>query len=321
MNTEIIGLLENINVLYNRKNNINELLNLINENELQKVKNIDLISKNIKLSDYGRDIIPKREPVKIRVLSYNVSFHAMSGTKNDKSIKVECPKDNNNNTKCLVNVASFIKSKGPFDFIGLQEAANYQKIIELAEISNMTCIHNKPDARDMVTLYDPNKYKLEHEPINYYMNGKDRPFTILFFEGQLCVINMHPLDRNDFYKLDSYLKNLFVFNKDEFEMVKDKLKTYTIIMMGDMNTNFGNDTNILILRDVFMGGRMLHGKNKTGTCCSDKLMPSVGLSQVNVQNAFDHILTTRNKEYIKTYVYDTNKPASNHLPIIAEITL
>ena len=60
------------------------------------------------------------------------------------------------------------------------------------------------------------------------------------------------------------------------------------------------------------GGRTLYGINKVGSCCDSSL------KAIKLNQKFDHILSTTNK--ITTTVYPVQM-ASDHLPIIAEITL
>ncbi len=320
MNTEIIELLENINVLYNRKNNINELLNLINEKELPKNEPVEIIVQPVEIpKPKPAEIIPK--PIVIRVLSYNVSHLAMSGKTNTKVTK-GCPKIDEN-TECLHNVAEFIKTKNkitPFDFIGLQEATNYEAIIRLAEITNMKYVHNNPGNEDMITLYD-NKHTLE-ESVSFRANSDSRPISILFFKGKICVINIHFDDEKDFNKLGDYLNDFLFTNRTNINInkdaIKNKLETYNIIMMGDMHNNFGGRKTITLPTKFIPLEKKLHGINKIATCCSNILKPTIKKGSVDL--AYDHILSTSSN--IITKVHDVlGKLTSVHLPITAIITL
>ncbi len=431
MNTGIIELLDNINILYGRKNNINSLLELINKKEQPQVeityglyaipnkpnefKCVDDNIPHIKLSkfkkgnnilisnvlkkinaDYNKnkvwtllktkvnnnninsntlyklsDILTENNiendrkyyincitmppnsawyltmvekngdtinfigdkiqlhdiTTNIKVLSYNVCYEAMQGT------HTKCQKQINNNNICLNNLASFIKSNNPFDFIGLQEATNYENIVKVADLTNMGSVI-KDSAEHMITLYNKDKYTLEFSMIGGMSGSTDiikpdaRPFTMLFFTQQICVFNMHGSHNNpkfgySFFNFNEYLKTQLEGHNRKKEII-EKLKKYDIILMGDLNNKIagnGNysslDNSYLFLKDpeLVPNGRRLYGVTKENTCCDNNLKPTHN----NVKFIADHILSTFKN--IKNQVSDPISPASDHLPIIATITL
>ena len=309
--------------------------------ELYDITNLNtLTSKPFNLqSTQPKPIISKTN---IKVLSYNISFQAMLGIQ-ETSVSVACPMQGSH-TQCLINVADFIESNGPFDFVGLQEATNWKDIISQSPmLGNMTHINNRPSCEDLTTFYNRDKYQLDSgiNKIHSFMETHGRPFTILFFKQKICLINMHPDHVGDFYKLEQYLidtlndnrtttikgttipsKKFSVNNvqrkldQSEIDEIALKLSTYEIIMMGDMNDQLGGHSSIrLFPHFVKPNGRVLYGINKTGSCCDSYLQTKLG----SVGLAYDHILSTSNN--IKTQVYNTKLPASDHLPIIANITL
>lgn len=247
---------------------------------------------------------------KIRVLSWNISWEAMTG----KNFGTKCGVSPN---KCLNNVSNFIKNNGliqPFDFIGLQEASKYYDIRIKSGISSiMTEIHYKPGIEDAVLFYN-NKYKLNNILPNVikgnlydktrgaFSNG--RPFIIGFFENNLCVISLHAGHNGmgNFDEIEDAMKKQFSTNySTDYNKIVNRLKTWDLIIMGDFNINLKNTTFF---------GRNLNGKHNTGTCCDTNLT-------ANTNAPYDQILTSFST--ITTNIYQ-EKDASDHLPVIAEIT-
>ncbi len=289
--------------------------------------NVKLVGDRIPLHDIINSTI--------NVLSYNVNYEAMQG----KHTKCGGKMDVNN--KCLNNVSTFIKNKKPFDFIGLQEATNYEKIIEIAELTNMGYIYNKPihGIEDMITLYNKEKYTLEsHLTLIGGMSGPTniikpdaRPFMMLFFREKICVFNMHSSHAtkgfpHSFFNFNEYLKTQLKNHVYKSEII-EKLSGYEIILVGDLNNKITNDNTYLFLKDdeLVPQGRLLYGVNKVYTCCDTRdLAPAVGyLKLMANQNKHitiaDHILST-NKN-IKTKVHNIINPGSDHLPITAIIEI
>lgn len=296
----------------------------------------------------------KQQQQPIKVLSYNISYQAMEG-KAEKGVTYECPMQDGY-TECLKNVAKFIEDNGPFDFIGLQEGTNWNQIKNTTpKLKDMQPISNKP-GEEMVTFFDKNKYQLDDgvNIINTFMATHGRPCTIIFFKQKICIINIHADHKNDIENFDKYLIDTLTkeertylsknqnktINSKKFQInnspglkpryedlsgnilkqneIIEKLKTYKIIMLGDFNSNLGGGQTYTIFKDPFYnntGGRKLYGINKTNTCCNADLQTT----KTSVNSAIDHILSTSDK--IQSIVYDTNLPASDHLPIIATIIL
>ena len=196
---------------------------------------------------------------------------------------------------------------------------------------------------NQATFYDP-KYKLivDGDNVNvikgFLGNDDGRLITILFFENDLCVINIHPghygsntiqnLDKsiedimeeryryNEFYREKDELinTNLSVNQKNE---IKRRLANYDIILMGDFNSNldFNNyNYNKFFTSNYFAKTRTFYGRNKTPSCCST----SLNSNSNNINKAYDHILFT--SDNVKSTVHKINN-ASDHLPIIAEINI
>jgi hypothetical protein len=237
----------------------------------------------------------------IRVLSYNIYFRAM--------IPNNLPACNPilthnlppvfNYTTCLKNVAAEV-NRIPYDFIGLQEATNWQHIQKLSpNLTNMTAENYKPGVEDIVTFYGK-KYTLDPATprLPGYMENIGRPFIILFFAQNICVINIHAEHNQDIYNLDQYIIRALsnpTYQPVAAQMVK-KFKSYDIIMMGDFNDNLqiqGGATHTILTDPYFgiPGGRKLFGINKQNTCCDANLTANQNV----MKNPYDHILSTWQK--------------------------
>jgi hypothetical protein len=243
-----------------------------------------------------------------KVLSYNISFEAMTG-KTTAGVIFQCPISSNGNTECLNNVAQFIENNGPYDFVGLQEASKYYNIIKLSpKLQQMKYIHFTPFREELVTFYD-SKYILDTDINTVTGNMKDRgrPFMILFFQNKTCVINMHCGHDDDFYDFLKYIN----YNSNR-SIILNKLRTYNIILIGDMNNPL-NDNLKMKKYETEIFDRHLFGINKVNTCCDNGLKAN----KFNMTINYDHILSTSSN--IKTTVYNVPTPASDHLPIIGII--
>ncbi|AQN68046.1 5-nucleotidase superfamily protein [Saudi moumouvirus] len=250
----------------------------------------------------------------VKILSYNIFFKSMINNPLHKKCKIiHDPENNLDYNSCLKNVSNFIQDNSDFDFVLLQEATNWNIIQKITPaLQNMKFINHKYDLEEIVTFYHVN-YKLDktHNMIKGYMTDKNRPFLILFFNNELCLINLHAGHHQDIYHFDNHLikilekyhhKNIFL----------DKLKSYNIIMAGDFNDNL-EDNSLKILENKYFGmngGRKLYGFNKIPSCCS------YNLDKIYQPKSYDHILSTLNN--ISSQVI-TIKSASDHMPIIGYV--
>ena len=263
-----------------------------------------------------------KESIVLKIITYNVSFQAMLGQKKT-SVSVACPKDKYNSdvTECLVNVVKLIdKYSKQLDFIGLQEASNYDKIVN--KIGNeMKYIHYKPRLEDIVLFYKKEYILDEQIYIHSWMESRGRPYMVRFFNVRshdICVINLHAGHNDDIYKLENYI-NEFKNNikgdiKGDINVIINRLKTWDIIIFGDFNDE-------LVSPEFKLFGRTFKGKNTIKTCCDPQLNPdSKGM---NVTRAYDHIMvsTIQNKSEIETEVLQPDSPSSDHLPLFGKIEI
>lgn len=210
----------------------------------------------------------------IKILTWNISFGAMSGNDADRS-SLPLPEtcrtkgvyrhDNGTiYTACLNNVVELIDNSGivqNYDFVALQEATNWEIIYNKSnELKRMVeYVYHKADLEDMVTFYDVNKYTLLAVKVGNLEPGGGRPYQILFLEGNLdrnfyIFINLHNghhLNKYQFQqKLSENLQNAVVIpprsrfiDKHTTEVDVCSLingKEFKVIVAGDFNDHGKN---------------------------------------------------------------------------------
>ena len=146
----------------------------------------------------------------MHVLTWNVSFGAMTGSDDDRSsipLPEKCrekyEKDVNGEsvTQCLMNVVKTIDESSrsqSYDFVALQEVSNWNIIfsnsVELQRMGGY--VHHLADKADMATFYDANKYTLLAVKVGNLLPGNGRPYQILFLQNKqddsyYIFINLH----------------------------------------------------------------------------------------------------------------------------------
>ncbi len=190
----------------------------------------------------------------ITVLSYNVSFEAMTNKSNPKfsaaRLGKKCvpTKHNPRLTICAENMAHTIDNVATrvpgasIDFVAVQEASRWRELQKAAvkSLANMRSFGSIQGYTEMVTFYDMNKYNLDKEHAGGY--NTERPFQILVFKNILdasgiIFINTHnphpsemPQSRFNFSDMDTHLsKAITAMNLSDAE------KAYRIIIAGDFN--------------------------------------------------------------------------------------
>ena len=269
-------------------------------------------------------IHPIKHPIKqpIKVLTYNISWEAMSATPDGTQIGVnkttfvqgqKCgTKGNPSQNKCIANLKKFISEqilKKDLDFIALQEASQPTYVVADIDTNKYEIdIIQKFKCEEIITIWNKHKYQLDDadNKIQTYFQKCGRPLTIYFFKQKLCFINIHPgHDASNNISTFDISVNQGIndapgnINKQN---IKNKLATYNIIIAGDMNTSSPPST---------LFGRTFYGKTTQNTCCSDSLNGSV-------YSSYDHILYTIPGGTRTVY---SNTMISDHLPVIAELPL
>ena len=254
----------------------------------------------------------------INTLSYNICYQCML-KKKEGTVKYLCDKS------CKRNITRFIDSElhnKDYHFIGLQEASGYDYIIKHSpKLQTMNFKHYKPGSEDMILFYNKTKYILdENYMVKSWMHDTGRPFMILFFNDNICVINIHAGHRDDITQFDNHLQNTFkglkhnsVVIGKEAEIL-EKIRTYNIICMGDFNKSITSGFRIL--------NRQLFGPTVSLTCCDsiNLFTKSYNINSGKYVGSYDQILTSWN-DAKQTMVHYPPAPASDHLPVSRTVNL
>ena len=261
----------------------------------------------------------------ITILSYNISWESMSG--NVKSWVLCSNNTNENHPKhysvCVNNIANVITSKEKeLDFITLQEATDFQKLIEVSpslKMNKMKYEIHKSGLDTMVTFWIP-KYKLIYSIKGEFENG--RPWLATLFNTnttsryKICLINVH---MGHYTKNEEYakLETMIVDIKKEIrkrETMKMTMTTipiryiisgdfnYDIKQFGEKNNANNKNNNTININDT----HFYYHPKKILTCC------------INRKKHNDHVIDSLYKP-IDINIPDVNYMASDHKPIIVNL--
>jgi endonuclease/exonuclease/phosphatase family metal-dependent hydrolase len=231
----------------------------------------------------------------MNILTYNISWQSMTGNSSDWHL---CNTVDQRSDKyygiCINNIATFIDSNGPFDFIFLQEASNYELLIKQSKKLQTLSWAVHHSSRDViVTFWNPDKFTIVENKIigGKFKNG--RPWIYIEFEENVSIINVHAPHCNK-HLLQAYLEQMIKRIMD-FTMIK------RLIMCGDFNFYFK--------KSITLNNIKLHKSRDTIlTCCS-------GIN-MTYQWQFDHVFDSKTKP-IKIFSPKVNGLASDHKPLIA----
>jgi len=235
----------------------------------------------------------------MKILTYNVSWQSMTGkSSNWKLCNSQNPDDPKYYGNCIYNIAKMIDENGPYDFILLQEATNYQKLIEISPtLQQMDFEYHKSNHDIIITFWD-HRYQLMENLKGEFQPG--RPWQCLQFVGNISIINVH---------LGHYNRHGFVNKlKKMVCQISEKLKNSRVIMGGDFNYFLNDPKNGFGHRLELENINFYVGKQILLSCC----MPP--FDKLKLQ--FDHILDSLS-EPIKIVTPPVNKLSSDHIPIIA----
>lgn len=232
----------------------------------------------------------------ISVLSYNVSWESMSGK--DKNWYL-CSNNNNSINKnyvsvCVSNIGKVI-NENPTDFITLQEADNYKKLLnECPQLKKMKYkIHNS-GLETCVTFWN-NKYKILSSVEGEFEN--ERPWLAILFTNGLCLINVHFGHYNRIEEYNKINKMLNTINTK----LNCTIKRY--IIAGDFNydiKNIGKKKGIINIHN----NKFYYHLKHILTCCLLRI------------KHYDHIIDSY-KPPKDIYIPNVEYMASDHKPIIA----
>lgn len=228
----------------------------------------------------------------MKCLSYNLSWESMTGKNNNWGLcnnNID-PSDKRYYMVCVNNIANLIDKNGIYDFVALQEIANYDILINKSKVLKQMEYHIHKSGREYMGTFWKKKYKLIKIIDGEFDRG--RPYSILIFPN-FIFINVH---------LGHYTKYV-VYNKLQILLYNIK-KTKRIIISGDfnfeLNKHFGDK---LIINDYIF----YINKKVLLTCCSDNNL-------IKHRYHVDHIIDTY-KTPITYTINNDNLLRSDHLPI------
>ena len=292
----------------------------------------------------------------ISILSWNVCFGCMTNSSADISaypLPKWCRQMSQKVNKpyvCMENVVKTLNTFGMFDIIALQEASNWSKMCQ--KLSSYKYVHSKSGKENMLTLYDPERFRIEAVCAGSIRSG--RPIQIILFydksgiEKNIVFINLHnghgiPADdlrraiRHVLSKGGFVPHSRSVSNANEQQKTEDVIDRFTaddcaVIMAGDFNDHGRYDywKKIQPFKNAdFLDSRLENvkvsakGKQPPRTCCNTK-------RRIRDSDALygDYILIDEKSEFIISnevlpdFVHDSDEfPTSDHLPVVAVVSI
>ena len=283
----------------------------------------------------------------IFALTYNICWGCMTNSDKDATgivVAKDCiakSKDKSKLFPCVDNLKTTLNkiennSGGySFDFVGLQEASNWNKILDAQSLNKMMYVHTKNGNAELIIFYNQDKFTLN--AIQYgTIATPGRPFIILFLtkkndEEPYVVINMHNAHNIDVQTLMKELSKqgtngiridssnpIQNFQNIELQPVVDISdiiqREHNIIVMGDTNDHGHNNywntaNNFQILRQ-----KVFCTKQPPNSCC--KISPNTG----NYNLYGDYIMTNDKLTFITdNTIPEANliEPVSDHKPVYA----
>jgi endonuclease/exonuclease/phosphatase family metal-dependent hydrolase len=250
----------------------------------------------------------------LNILSYNISWESMSGAVKSWSLcNNNTDKSNSRHSSvCVNNISNVFDSSNTIDntldFITLQEATDYKKLIsESSRLKNMKYEIHKSGLDTIVTFWD-SKYKLKKVLKGEFEKG--RPWMATLFNSisgeNLCLVNVHM----GHYDKENQIKNMdkMVLDIKSKLKVKEEIKNMKMryIISGDFNYNikeFGNSKNYFTLGNT----NFYYNKKHILTCC------------INRRKHNDHVIDSLESP-IDINIPKVNYMASDHKPILVKIT-
>lgn len=238
----------------------------------------------------------------MKILSYNISWESMTGlNKKWKYCNNTIPGQDRYFGECIANIATLIDTNCPYDMIALQEASNYEKLIEHTScLKTMKKSVHQSGSEQMVTFWNPS-YKLIKNIKGNFQLG--RPWNALIFDHNLCFINIHA-GHYHMYMLIKHLDYMMRAIQDYVD-----LSQYRVVIAGDFNAMINAYYKHLILanKNFFISGIQLETLKQT---YHKKIIQ------------FDHIIDSYREPQtmyspMVNNVASLQTSASDHLPIIA----
>lgn len=241
----------------------------------------------------------------MKVLSYNISWESMSGAKREWTLcsNNTDPKHPKHSSVCVSNIAQVIIDN-PVDFITLQEATDYQKLIDVCSCLKKMDYKMHKSGLDVVITFWNRKYKIIASIEGEFEKG--RPWMAILFSNGLCLVNVHfgHYDSEDEYKkLENMIKTITSRIHSSKNTNINVIKRF--IIAGDFNydiKDFGDKKGIINLD----GHRFYHHLKHMLTCC------------VSRRRHYDHVIDTLHTPLDIT-IPEVAFMASDHKPIMATL--
>lgn len=286
----------------------------ITKKKLNKTKTITNTKTN-KTETNKTKINNGNRKANIRVLSYNISWESMTGNKKKWMLcSVNDDKSHPKHFSVCVNNISGVIEENESDFVCLQEAMDYEKLIkESPRLGKMKYEHHKSGLDNMVSFWKP-KYKLLYCLKGEFEEG--RPWMATIFHNGVCLINVHfghYDDKGEFEMLEKMFKDVKqgIDMKEKENNVKNvnkqsknnKQNVNRYIISGDFNYDikkFGDDKCKIILD----GMTFYHNPRKLISC------------RLKRWCHYDHVIDSKAKP-MDVMIPDVHHMASDHKPILA----
>lgn len=279
------------------------------------------LSRKTKKNKTKKTILVDRKKTKkqirspIRIFSYNVSWESLSGLKPGWELcnNAVDPKHPRHHSVCSGNISQVIE-ENPTDFITLQEAGEYQKLINQSPRMAKMLYKEHESGKDVVITFWERKWKLLDHITGKFETG--RPWLTCFFKdrymdgnsgrgGCLVLVNVHFGHYNEWEErehLNVMMQNIIEYGKNK------KINVKRFIISGDFNydiKNLGNGEKNERNDIIQIGDKEFHHHPKhILTCC------------IRRRRHYDHVIDTKSPPR-DIIIPDVHYMASDHKPILA----
>jgi len=259
----------------------------------------------------------------INILSYNISWESTSGNVKNWSL---CNNNTDiNNPKhysvCVNNISNVFDDdhyNNHLDFITLQEATDYKKLIkESSKLKTMNYEIHKSGLDVLVTFWNNSMYKLKYKILGEFEEG--RPWMATIFKkntnthnthnthntSDLCLVNVHMghySKEEEFQLMDKMMIEIQKGIEKKEKKEKQIKTTIRYIISGDFNYDikkFGDARNSFELNNT----KFYFNPKHILTCC------------INRNRHNDHVIDSL-KSPINISIPKVNYMASDHKPIL-----
>lgn len=276
-------------------------------------KNNKQINKTLKSKTLKSKTLTKKNiNDNIKIFSYNISWESMSGKIPNWEL-CNIKDDNFKNhprhySVCNNNISSVIENN-PADFVLLQEATDYEKLLKQSpRLQKMNFIKHNSDLDVIITFWNFKKYKLLHILPGAF--EKNRPWLATYFNNGLVIINVHfghYSKEKEQYHLNNVISKIYdnikiINNSVRNGSKKVKYEIKRIIIGGDFNFDIKTIENPLKINDSIF---YYHPKHIL-TCC------------VRRYKHYDHVIDTK-AHPLDIIIPNVDYMASDHKPILVTL--